>query len=83
MELAASDGAIVKRIACHPEHEVVAAGFDNGMVVVADTIKEKVLSVCAPGRGAVTALCWNPSGSHLALGTAEGFAAIVDFSPQA
>jgi len=83
MELAASDGAIVKRIACHPEHEVVAAGFDNGMVVVADTMKEKVLAVCGPGRGAVTALCWNFSGSHLALGTANGFAAVVDFSPQA
>jgi WD40 repeat protein len=83
MELAGAEGAIIKRIACHPEHEVVAAGFDNGLVVVADTIKEKVLAVCGPGRGAVTALCWNFSGSHLALGTANGFAAIVDFSPQA
>jgi WD40 repeat protein len=82
MELAASEGAFVKRVACHPEHEVVAAGFDNGMVVVADTVKEKILAVCGPGRGAVTALCWNASGSHLALGTATGFAAIVDFSPQ-
>jgi WD40 repeat protein len=83
MELAASDGAFVKRVACHPEHEVVAAGFDNGLVVVADTVKEKILSVCGPGRGAVTALGWNASGSHLALGTETGFAAIVDFSPQA
>jgi WD40 repeat protein len=82
MELAASEGAFVKRVACHPEYEVVAAGFDNGMVVVADSVKEKVLAVCGPGRGAVTALCWNASGSHLALGTANGFAAIVDFSSQ-
>jgi len=82
MELAASDGTFVKRVACHPEHEVVAAGFDNGLVVVADTVKEKILAVCGPGRGAVTALCWNASGSHLALGTETGFAAIVDFSPQ-
>ena len=82
MELAGADGAFVKRVACHPEHEVVAAGFDNGLVVVADTVKEKILAVCGPGRGAVTALCWNASGSHLALGTESGFAAIVDFSPQ-
>jgi len=80
MELAATEGAFVKRVACHPEHEVVAAGFDNGLVVVADTAKEKVLAVCGPGRGAVTALCWNASGSHLALGTETGFAAIVDFA---
>jgi WD40 repeat protein len=80
MELAGGDGALVRRIACHPEHEVVAAGFDDGMVVVADTLKEKILPVCGPGRGAVTALGWNASGGRLALGTANGFAAVVDFS---
>ncbi len=77
LELAGSDGAIVKRIACHPKQEVVAAGFDNGMVVIADIASEHVLPVAGPGRGAVSALSWNDSGSHLAFGTAEGFAAIV------
>jgi WD40 repeat protein len=80
MELAASGGAIITRVACHPEHEVVAAGFDDGLVIVADILKEKILSVCGPGRGAVSGLAWNHSGSHLALGTETGFAAVVDFS---
>jgi WD40 repeat protein len=80
MEMAAGDGAIVKRIACHPEHEVCAAGFDNGAVVLADLVKEQILPVCGPGRGAVSALAWNASGSHLAIGTETGFAAVVDFS---
>jgi WD40 repeat protein len=80
MELGQSGGAFIRRVACHPEHEVVAAGFDDGLVIIADILKEKILPVCGPGRGAVTALAWNNSGSHLALGTAEGFAAVVDFS---
>jgi WD40 repeat protein len=80
MELAGPDGAFVKRVACHPEHEVVAAGFDNGLTVIADISKEKLLPICAPGRGAITALAWNHTGSHLAFGTETGFAAIVDFS---
>jgi WD40 repeat protein len=80
MELAGPDGAFVKRVACHPEHEVVAAGFDSGLAVIADITKEKLLPICAPGRGAVTALAWNASGSHLALGTDQGFCAMVDFS---
>jgi WD40 repeat protein len=80
MELAGPDGAFVKRIACHPEHEVLAAGFDNGFAVMADIAKEKLLPLCAPGRGAVTALAWNASGSHLALGTDQGFCAVIDFS---
>jgi WD40 repeat protein len=78
-ELGPGDG-IVKRLACHPEFEVVAAGFDTGLTIVVDIGKEKILPVCGPGRGAVTALSWNPSGSHLAVGTESGFAAVVDFS---
>jgi len=80
MELAGPDGAFVRRIATHPEHEVVAAGFDNGFVVIADIAKERLLPVCAPGRGPITALAWNHTGSHLAFGTATGFAAVIDFS---
>ena len=80
MELAGPDGAFVRQVACHPEHEVVAAGFDSGLAVIADVAKERVLPICGPGRGAITALAWNATGSHLAIGTATGFAAIVDFS---
>ncbi len=80
MELGAAEGNIIRRIACHPEHEVVAAGYENGLVVVADIKQEKILPVCGPGRGTVSALCWNTPGSHLALGTEAGFCAVVDFS---
>jgi len=80
LELAASNGKIVKRVACHPIHEMVAAGFEDGLVVMADIGRETVLPITGPGRGAISALAWNSSGSHLALGTEDGFAAIVDFS---
>jgi WD40 repeat protein len=79
-ELAGADGHILKRIACHPEHEVAAAGFDHGLLIIADIIKQQILPVCGPGRGAISALAWNRSGSHLAFGTETGFCAIVDFS---
>jgi WD40 repeat protein len=80
MELASGNGHIIKRVACHPEHEVVAAGFDNGLLLIADVVKEQILPVCGPGRGAISALGWNASGSHLAFGTTNGFAAVVNFS---
>jgi len=78
-ELGMGDG-IVKRVACHPEHEVVAAGFDTGMVLMIDVNRETVLPVCGPGRGPVSALAWNATGSHLAIGTETGFVALVNFS---
>ncbi len=78
-ELGMGDG-LVKRIACHPRHEVVAAGFNTGMVLVADIARERVLPVCGPGRGNITALAWNADGGQLAFGTETGFAAVVDFT---
>jgi WD40 repeat protein len=78
-ELGMGDG-MVKRVACHPEHEVVAAGFDTGMVLMIDINRETVLPVCGPGRGPVSALAWNATGSHLAIGTETGFAALVNFA---
>ncbi len=78
-ELGMGDG-IVKRIACHPQHEVVAAGFDTGLVLVADIGRERVLPVCGPGRGSVSALAWSANGGQLAFGTEQGFGALVDFS---
>jgi WD40 repeat protein len=79
MELGTGDG-IVKRVATHPEHEVVAAGFDTGMVIIADVQKEQILPVCGPGRGAITALDWDATGARLAIGTETGFAAVVNFA---
>lgn len=79
MELGMGNG-IVKRVACHPQHDVVAAGFDTGLVLVADIARDKVLPVCGPGRGSVSALSWRQDGALLAIGTEDGFAALVDFS---
>ena len=54
----------------------VAGGFNSsfalkadGTVVMADLEGERVLQVKPPGDGEVTALCWNPQGTLLALGT--------------
>jgi len=80
MELAGGDGVFCTAVACHPQHEAVAAGFDDGLIVLADIGSGRVLPVAEPGRSKVTALAWSPTGSHLAFGTEGGFCAVVDFS---
>jgi hypothetical protein len=52
------------------------------LLIIADILKEQILPVCGPGRGGISTLAWNASGSHLAFGTETGFAAVVDFSTQ-
>ncbi|MCS6892541.1 MAG: WD40 repeat domain-containing protein [Rhodovarius sp.] len=81
-EIAGGDGVLCTQVACHPEHEVVAAGFADGLVLVAEIASGKILPVAPPGRGGVSALAWHPQGHLLAFGTEEGFAAVVDFSPR-
>ena len=81
-ELAGGGNIICTFVAAHPQHEAVAAGFSDGLVVLADIGSARILPVCGPGRGSVSALAWSGDGAHLALGTENGFAALVDFSKQ-
>jgi WD40 repeat protein len=79
-ELAGGDNVICSRVACHPQTEVVAAGFSDGLVLLADIVTSRILPIAPPGHGSVTALAWSPDGSRLAFGTETGFAAMVDLS---
>ncbi len=79
-ELAGGDNVLCTRVAFHPQQEMVAAGFSDGLVVVADVASERILPMAAPGRGPVSALAWSPDGAHLAFGAETGFAALIDLS---
>lgn len=81
-ELAGGDNVTCTRVACHPQHEAVAAGFSDGLVALADIATGRILPVAPPGRGPVSALAWNADGSRLVLGTETGFAALIDFTPR-
>jgi WD40 repeat protein len=79
-ELAGGDGILCTQVACHPKDDLVAGGFADGLVVVADITSTRVLPVVPPEHGKITALSWSPDGSRMAVGTETGFAAVVDFS---
>lgn len=78
MELAGGDGMHCARVAFHPLQDIVAAGFSDGLLVIADVASDRILPVASPGHGAVTALAWSADGAWLAFGTEQGFAALVD-----
>ena len=79
-ELAGGDNVLCTAVACHPAQDMVAAGFNDGLVVLADIATQRILPVAAAGRGAVSALAWDAAGTRLALGTETGFAAMVDLA---
>ncbi|RVT98955.1 WD40 repeat domain-containing protein [Rhodovarius crocodyli] len=79
-ELAGGDGVFCSALACHPQHEVVAAGFDDGLVLIAEIGSGKVLPVAPPSESPVSAIAWNASGNMLAFGTEKGLIGWLDFS---
>lgn len=80
MELAGGDGVICTQVACHPKEDMVAGGFNDGLVVLADIGSSRIIPVVPPDNGPITTLAWSPDGIKLAIGCEGGFAAIVDFS---
>nr|WP_321986308.1 WD40 repeat domain-containing protein [uncultured Lichenicoccus sp.] len=85
-ELAGIQNVLCTRVAFHPQHDIVAAGFADGTVLMADVATRKVLPVCGPhgsaGNASVSALAYSPDGSCLAFGTEGGRMAVVDLSPR-
>jgi WD40 repeat protein len=80
LELAGGDGIICTQVACNPNNIVVAGGFADGLVVVADIDSSRILPVVPPDHGSISALAWSPDGTQLAVGTETGFAAVIDFT---
>lgn len=79
-ELAGGDGVMCTRVACHPQHDMVAAGFEDGLILLSDINNGRVLPIAPPGEGGVSALAWNASGTLLAFGTEKGFVGLLDLA---
>jgi WD40 repeat protein len=79
-EVLGGDQVLVTQVVCHPQQEVVAAGFADGMVAMVEISSGRAVPIAAPGRGSVSALAWSADGGLLAFGTESGFAGLVDLS---
>jgi WD40 repeat protein len=79
-EIAGGDDVLCSAVACHPQHEVVAAGFGDGLVLIAEIASGKIVPVAPPSGSAVSALSWSPNGALLAFGTEGGRAGLIDLA---
>lgn len=74
--------AKVSRVAFHPGALVVAAGYDDGCILLirltdASELLVRRASLEARNEASVTALAWDAKGKRLAFGTEGGAAGIL------
>ena len=67
----------VSAVACHPQKDVIAAGYEDGSVLLVRTADGAEVLARRPGGSPVSALAWNPKGTALAFGIEDGQAGIV------
>ena len=74
--LAPTDRRVVA-VACHPVQDVVAVGYENGLVLLVRIDDGAEIPVNKPGSAAASALAWNATGAMLAFGCEDGQAGIL------
>ena len=67
-------------VACHPKQEIVAVGFEDGLIMLCRIEDGAEILAKKPGGGAISALGWSADGARLAFGTEDGEAGIADLS---
>lgn len=68
---------LVTRVACHPREEMVAIGYQDGMVLAVRFSDAEEALLRRPGDGAISALAFDERGGKLAFGTEPGAAGII------
>jgi len=79
-ELGSMGNVLATRVACHPAEDVIAIGYQSGMILAVriDDGEEAILR--RGGGAAVSALGWDAAGRRLAFGTEAGEAGVIDIA---
>ena len=73
---------LTESVAAHPTRNLVASGRADGAVLIVQVGRPDEMLLRHGQGSAVTALAWSQDGLHLAMGTAEGGAALLALPPQ-
>ncbi|MBA5777370.1 WD40 repeat domain-containing protein [Stappia sp. F7233] len=77
LQLGARSDALVSVVACHPSEDVVAIGYQDGMVLAARFQDGAEVLLKRPGNAPISTLAWHTAGGRLAYGSEEGEAGII------
>ena len=80
LELGTRANMKVTAVACHPAEEVVAVGFNDGMILAVRFEDSKEVLLRRGGKGALTSMSWDQGGFRLAFGSEAGDCGVIDIA---
>jgi WD40 repeat protein len=80
LELGTRGNVMVTTVACHPNDDIVAIGYQDGMVLAARFADAKEVLLRRPGKGAISSMMWDADGRRLAFGSETGDCGVIDIS---
>lgn len=72
----------VDAVAAHPERPLIAAGYESGMLMIAEAGKKDELLIRTEGGGGITKIRWSRDAGYLAMASDQGQAAVIELPPQ-
>lgn len=69
---------VVAAVACHPSEDVVAIGYDDGMITAVRFGDAAEVLLRKPDGGPITALAWDGAGVRVGFGAESGEAGTID-----
>jgi WD40 repeat protein len=79
-ELGAMGKTMVTQVCCHPSAQMLAIGYENGMIMAVRIDDGKTVSLRREGMAAISTLGWDKAGARLAFGSEDGEAGVIDVS---
>ncbi len=78
LELGTRGDAMVMMVACHPQEDLVAIGYNDGMILLVRFSDAREVVLRRAGMSAISALGWDKTGARLAFGSDNGNCGVVD-----
>jgi WD40 repeat protein len=79
-ELGGMGKTLVTQVSCHPSADLLAIGYENGMIMAVRIDDGKIVSLRREGKAAISSFGWDRQGGRLAFGSEEGEAGVIDLS---
>ncbi|MEP3049046.1 MAG: WD40 repeat domain-containing protein [Roseibium sp.] len=77
LQLGTRSDALVTAVVCHPKEDVVAIGYQDGMIMMSRFEDNAEVLLRRPGNSPVTTMDWDPGGNRLAFGAEASEAGII------